>query len=132
MNEAAIERTAGIIDRMDSILRSKLTKKQCFENIYIAKQIQRRQQGDSFTLEDHIRAMIYAMMSSDIPWKRLEGEIDENTARIKHWMKSSAATTPISYHLPTLINCWRRCSPGVGGAYAGRSRWKRSMITFKS
>lgn len=82
MNEAAIRKTAEIIDRMDRQLRRNLTEKQLFENTHIAKQIERRERGESFTLTDHIRGMVYAMLSSGISWKQVEGGIDESTGRI--------------------------------------------------
>ena len=82
MNKAAIEKTAELIDHMDKQLRRRLTEKQLFENTHIAKQIERREQGKNFTLADHIRGMVYAMLSSGIPWKQVEGGIDEKTGRI--------------------------------------------------
>ena len=82
MNEAAIERTAGFIDSMDRQLRRNLTEKQLFENTHIAKQIERRIQGENFTLTDHIRGMVYSMLSSGIPWKSVESAIDKAIGRI--------------------------------------------------
>lgn len=82
MNKDAIEKTAEIIDRMDKMLQQRLTEKQRFENTHIAKQIERREQGEIFTLADHIRGMVYAMLSSGIPWKKVEGGIEEKTGRI--------------------------------------------------
>ena len=82
MNKTAIEKTAELIDRMDKMLQQRLTEKQHFENTHIAKQIERREQGEIFTLADHIRGMVYAMLSSGISWKKVEGGIDERTGRI--------------------------------------------------
>lgn len=82
MNEAAIRKTAEIIDRMDRQLRRNLAENQLFEKTHIAKQIERREHGEVFTLADHIRGMVYAMLSSGISWKQVEGGIDEGTGRI--------------------------------------------------
>lgn len=82
MNEAAIRKTAAIIDRMDRQLRRNLSEKQLFENTHIAKQIEQREHGTVFSLADHIRGMVYAMLSSGISWKQVEGGIDESTGRI--------------------------------------------------
>lgn len=82
MNEAAIRRTSENIDRMDKQLRRNLTKIQLFENTHVAKQIERREQGQFFTLPDHIRGMVYAMLSSGISWKQVENGIEEQTGRI--------------------------------------------------
>ena len=70
MNKAAIEKTAEIIDRMGRQLRHNLADNQLFKHTHIAKQIERREQGESFTLADHIRGMMYAMLSSGISWKQ--------------------------------------------------------------
>ena len=82
MNKTAIEKTAAIIDCMDKQLRHSFTEKQLFENTHIAKQIERRAQGEVFTLADHIRGMVYAMMSAESSWKQFEGGIDQKTGRI--------------------------------------------------
>lgn len=82
MNEAAIRNAAGIIDRMDKQLRRNLADNQLFENTHIAKQIERREHGTFFSLADHIRGIVYAMLSSGISWKQVEGGIDESTGRI--------------------------------------------------
>lgn len=82
MNEAAIKRTAEIIDQMDGQLRHNLAENQLFKKTHIAKQIERRERGEVFSLADHIRGMVYAMLSSGISWKQVEGGIDEATGRI--------------------------------------------------
>lgn len=84
MNETAIRKTAEIINRMDEQLRDKLAEKQLFEKIYIAKQIKRRRENGEkdFPLTDHIRGMVYAMLSLRFKWKQVEGAVDENTGRI--------------------------------------------------
>lgn len=53
-----------------------------FRILVIAKQIERREHGAVFTLADHIRGMVYAMLSSGISWKQVEGGIDEATGQI--------------------------------------------------
>lgn len=82
MNEAAIRKTAEIIDRMNRQLRHNLANNQLFEYTHIAKQIERREHGAVFTVADHIRGMVYAMLSSGISWKQVEGGVDEKTGRI--------------------------------------------------
>ena len=82
MNEAAIRKTTEIIDRMDRQLRRNLSEKQLFESSHIAKQIERREHGAVFSLTDHIRGVVYAMLSSGISWKQVEGGIDESTGQI--------------------------------------------------
>lgn len=59
-----------------------LQEQKLWENTYIAKQIAKRKNGGIFSMEDHIRAMVYSMLSAMREWKPIEvhiatGEIDE-------------------------------------------------------
>lgn len=75
---------------MDEQLRSsllfrdgKIQYKKLWENTHIKKQIDRRNSGNiDFTLPEHIRAMVYSMLSSGISWERVEKSIDESIGRI--------------------------------------------------
>lgn len=85
-----IKNTGQIIEKMDEQLRSsllfrdgKIQYKKLWENTHIKKQIDRRKNGHiDFTLPEHIRAMVYSMLSSGISWERVEKSIDETTGRI--------------------------------------------------
>ena len=74
---------------MDKQLRDELLikdgtqqKKKLWENTYIKKQIDKRKNGDTFTISDHIQAMIYSMLSSGIAWERVEKGIDSQSGQI--------------------------------------------------
>lgn len=43
-----------------------------WKNFYIKTQIDRRENGESFNLRDHVRAMVYSLLSSQTPWIRIE------------------------------------------------------------
>ena len=60
----------------------KVQNKKLWEHTHIKKQIDRRKNGDTFTVTDHIRAMVYSMLTSGAPWNRLEPHIDIETGRI--------------------------------------------------
>ncbi len=60
----------------------KLQEKKLWENTFIKHQIDRRNNSDLFSIEDHIRAMVYSMLSSGISWQRVEGGIDNDTGKI--------------------------------------------------
>lgn len=79
-----IEKMSDVVDEMNHYLRNTLrhSKKKLWENTYIKHQIDNREQGREFSLEDHIRGMVYSMLSSGITWERVESGIDENTGRI--------------------------------------------------
>lgn len=85
-----IKNTGQIIEKMDKQLRSslllrdgKIQYKKLWENTHIKKQIDRcNSRYIDFTLPEHIRAMVYSMLSSGISWERVEKSIDESTGRI--------------------------------------------------
>ena len=53
-----------------------------WENTYIQRQIEKRQNGCSFSISDHIRGMVYAMLSSGISWVRVEQYINPETRQL--------------------------------------------------
>lgn len=59
-----------------------LQVKKLWENTYIKKQIDRRENNDAFTLQDHIRAMIYSMLTSGAKWERMEPSTSIETGQI--------------------------------------------------
>lgn len=78
-----------VIGQMDKHLRMEILKKdgnvqeeKLWENTFIKQQIDRRQNGESFSLDDHIRAMAYAMLSSGISWDRVAKDVHPDTKRI--------------------------------------------------
>ena len=84
-----IEAAANAVQRMDRHLRTELLLKdgtvppqKLWENTYIKKQIDRRKSGGTFTLNDHVRGMVYSMITSGAPWSRLEDSIDMATGQI--------------------------------------------------
>lgn len=81
---------AKYIELMDKQLRSDLLvkngvlqEKKLWENTYIKHQLDKRSNGETFSVSDHIRAMVYSMLSSGIAWERVENGIDIKTGRIK-------------------------------------------------
>lgn len=47
-------------------------KAMLWENTFIKKQYDQRLEGKKFSIEDHVKAMVYAMLTSDTQWKSLE------------------------------------------------------------
>lgn len=83
------EEISNLVKQMDKHLRTELlikdgviSEKQLWENTHIKKQIDKRNENSVFSIEDHIRAMVYSMLSSGITWKRVEDDIDISTGRI--------------------------------------------------
>ena len=85
-----IHNICAIIEQMEKQLQNsllykdgKLQTKKLWKNTHIKRQIDRRNSGiDIFSIQEHIRGMVYSMLSLGIPWERVEKNIDENTGRI--------------------------------------------------
>lgn len=76
---------AEVVLKMDRYLRKELAEKDSnmlWENTYIKRQIEKRKQGGTFSVQDHICAMVYSMLSAGITWERVNGKIDNETKRI--------------------------------------------------
>lgn len=85
----AISTAVQCVGLMDSALRQellikngKLQEKKLWENTFIKHQIDKRNSREIFSLSDHIRAMVYSLLSSGIVWDRIENEIDLTTGKI--------------------------------------------------
>lgn len=84
-----IEIAADAVNKIDEYLRDnpplhngEPQAKKLWENTYIKKQIDKRADGGAFSVKDHIRGMVYSMLSSGAPWNRIEPYIDLKTGRI--------------------------------------------------
>lgn len=80
---------ANSVLQMDKQMRKSLfikngepQAKKLWENTYIKKQLDRRKNGETFTVSDHIRGMVYSMLTSGAAWNRLEPHIDIATGQI--------------------------------------------------
>lgn len=85
----AICAAAQAVVLMDNQLRKELLikdgriqEKKLWENTFIKHQIDKRNDGGTFITSDHIRAMVYSMLSSGISWERVENGIDLTTGKI--------------------------------------------------
>lgn len=73
---------ADIIRRMDEHLRGILPSDKLWENTYIKRQIEKRNEKGSYDIDDHIRAMVYSMLSGGTAWDRVAKETDPKTGYI--------------------------------------------------
>lgn len=64
---------------MEDYLSSHLEQKKMFDRTFIKRQIERRSRGEAFSLQDHIRAVVYSMLSGGISWGRVEALSDPDT-----------------------------------------------------
>ena len=85
----SIKEITKCVELMDKQLRNDLfvkngvvQEKKLWENTYIKHQIDKRNNGGNFSINDHIRAMVYSLLSSGIVWERVEKGIDIKTGRI--------------------------------------------------
>lgn len=84
-----ISEVCKAVEQMNTHLRNDLLKndesnrqKMLWENTFIRHQIEKRQKGEPFTINDHIRAMVYSMLSSGASWKRVLDYTDLETGKI--------------------------------------------------
>lgn len=83
MNEITQEKTNLILameEQLNDILKDEPHK--LWEENFIRKQIDRRNAGGKFTLTDHIRAMVYSMLSSGNRWADVSRHADSVTGCI--------------------------------------------------
>lgn len=75
---------AGVVCKMERHLRIMLQEDtgKLWEHTYIKKQIDKRNNKGSFTISDHIRAMVYSMMSGGNTWDSFAKEADTETGYI--------------------------------------------------
>lgn len=75
---------SDVICQMDKHLRSILQNNtsKLWENTFIKKQIDKRNNKETFSLNDHIQAMVYSMLSSGTVWSRITKETDMEVASI--------------------------------------------------
>lgn len=78
-----------MIEQMNRHLRTELLKKdgkvqeeKLWENNFIRRQIEKRENGGSFGLKDHIRAMVYSLLSGGQAWENYARETDSGTGFI--------------------------------------------------
>lgn len=86
MNKTDKHETANILLHIEDYLNEQFSKNapyKLWENNFIKRQIKRREQGEPFTLQDHIRAMIYSMLSSGNAWNKVASETNERGEIIK-------------------------------------------------
>lgn len=77
---------AQIIYAMEQQLRNNLLHNdtnKLWENTYIKRQIDKRKENGSFSVNDHIRAMVYSMLSSGVAWNRIAESADIATGHIR-------------------------------------------------
>lgn len=79
MNTTAI---AKAVLQMDKQLRESLPQEKLWEHTFAKHQIDKRTAGEAFTVSDHIRAMVYSMLSAGIKWDKVSNSIDITTGKI--------------------------------------------------
>lgn len=84
-----VEQIAKFVSQMDKQLRNELIAendeeqvKELWENTYIKKQVDKRKRNGTFTLSDHIRGMVYSMLTSGASWNRIKSHIESDTGQI--------------------------------------------------
>lgn len=82
MKNKITEEKASIIYIIEQHLKEQLLKhtpEKLWEESFIKRQIERRQNGKAFTTKDHIRAMVYSMLSSGMSWNKVAKNMNPET-----------------------------------------------------
>ena len=84
MNVKCEQTLPDLIPKMDKHLRKILERgtNQLWESTFIYKQIEKRKEDSIFSLKDHIRAMVYSMLSSGTSWNNIMLNADIETGYI--------------------------------------------------
>lgn len=94
---------AKIISEMEQQLKNELLKdepEKLWEESFIKRQIDKRNRGELFSVTDHIRAMVYSMLSSGISWNRVAKDIQPDTKCV-----TSVDEIFYDYDAEQLLNC---------------------------
>lgn len=76
------QKKADLVFAMEEQLKNDILKDapyKWWDNNFIKMQIEKRNKGKTFTLKDHIRAMVYSMLSSGSSWDRISRDTDPDT-----------------------------------------------------
>ncbi len=84
MNTKIRQGLVDMLNNMDHHLRKHLCddRGKIWEHTFIFRQIEKRRGGGNFTLKDHIRAMVYSMLSGGTAWDRFAAKADPDTKYI--------------------------------------------------
>lgn len=79
-----IKTAAMAVEKMDGYLRDKFqtSSEKLWESTYPKHQICKRKNGGSFSVSDHIHAMVYSMLTNSSVWDRFSDKIDIETGCI--------------------------------------------------
>lgn len=76
------QKKADLVFAMEEQLKNDILKNapyKWWDNNFIKMQIEKRNKGETFTLKDYIRAMVYSMLSSGSSWDRISRDTDPDT-----------------------------------------------------
>ena len=91
-----------VILKMDEYLKDILRQdsSKLWENTFTKRQIDKRKGGGMFSLRDHIRAMVYSMLSYGTVWDRISSDTESETGYI-----SSVDEIFCNYEPEKLLKC---------------------------
>lgn len=71
-----IKEVSNAVLLMEKHLNDNLHEQKLWKNTYIKEQIEKREKGERFALSDHMRAMVYSMLSAEKEWYIVQQHID--------------------------------------------------------
>lgn len=96
-----------ILTEMETMLQERHVT---FDNLTHLEWIQQRAEGKTFSMSEHIRGMIYSLLSNNRPWDGIEENIDRIDEIFFGYDKDKILDTPSDYFLEQIrrIKCGNR------------------------
>ena len=96
-----------ILTKIESMLQERHIS---FDNLTHLEWIQQRAEGKSFSMSEHIRGMIYSLLSNNRPWEQIEENIERIDKIFFYYDKDKILNTSSDYFTEQiqLIKCGNR------------------------
>lgn len=101
------------INAIDSLTRTVMKEKygdDCkimfWENTYIKHQIDNRENGKHYTTEEHIKAMVYSMLSNGGKWSKFKEHFNIDTQAKLLWLIRFFIITILNIFLAVILPIW--------------------------
>jgi len=102
-----MQNSHAILSEIEAMLRDKQVP---FDNLTHLDWIQQRSEGKTFSISEHIRALIYSQLSNNRPWNQIEANIDRIDEIFFYYDKDKILNTSSDYFVEEIqaIKCGNR------------------------
>lgn len=102
-----MQNSRAILSEIEAMLRERHIS---FDHLTHMEWIQQRAEGKTFSMSEHIRALIYSQLSNTRPWMQIEANIDRIDEIFFHYDKDKILDTSPEYFIKEIlaIKCGNR------------------------